>query len=128
MLNVANRYKAVQVRTSSPGEVLVMLFDGLFRFLGEARDAMTRDDRALAGDRIDRAHAILTELAASLNKSVEPELCENLEALYLFSSQKLLEANIHRDPGKIADAMRILDPIRDGFKIAIREQAAGQMR
>lgn len=128
MMSVANRYKAVQVRTSSPGEVLVMLFDGLFRFLGEAREAMLRDDRALAGDRLDRAHAILTELASSLNKAVEPDLCENLEALYLFASQKLLEANIGRDAAKIADAMRILDPIRDGFKTAIREQAASAVR
>ncbi len=125
MLSVANRYKAVQVRTSSPGEVLVMLFDGLFRFLGEAREAMIRDERAFAGDRLDRAHAIVMELAGSLNKSVEPELCENLEALYLFASQKLLEANLGRDPTKVTEAMRVLDPIREAFKTAIRSQAAG---
>jgi len=124
MLTVANRYKAVQVKTSSPGEVLIMLFDGLFRFLGEARDAMIRDDRAFTGDRIERAHAILIELAASLNKSVEPDLCANLEAIYLFSTHKLLEANISRDAEKIGQVMRILDPVRDGFKTAIREQAA----
>lgn len=126
MLNVANRYKAVQVRTSSPGEILVMLFDGLFRFLGEAQAAILRGDPAVTGERIDRAHAIIMELAGSLNKSVDPELCANLEALYLFSSHKLLEANIGRDAEKIAQVMRILDPVRDGFKIAVRGQQAAQ--
>jgi flagellin-specific chaperone FliS len=30
------KYRSVQVTTASPGQLLVMLYDGLFRFLGEA--------------------------------------------------------------------------------------------
>ena len=39
------RYKAVQVKTSSPGEILVMLYDGLFKFLDEAKEALAAEDR-----------------------------------------------------------------------------------
>lgn len=119
------RYKAVQVKTSSPGEILVMLYDGLFKFLEEAKEALAADDRARAGERINRAHAIISELATSLNKSVAPELCENLEAIYFFCSGRLIEANLHRDPDRIAEVIRVLAPVRDGFKLAVANAAGG---
>lgn len=123
MLTGLERYKSVQVKTSSPGEVLMMLFDGMFKFIDEAIDAMGRDDRARSGERIGRAHAILTELSASLNRAAAPELCENLEAVYFFSMSKLLEANLHRDVSRLEDVKRILEPVRDGFRIAVVESS-----
>lgn len=123
MLTGLDRYKSVQVKTSSPGEVLMMLFDGMFKFIDEAIDAMGRDDRARSGERIGRAHAILTELSASLNRAAAPELCENLEAVYFFSMSKLLEANLHRDVSRLEDVKRILEPVRDGFRIAVVESS-----
>ncbi len=113
------RYKSVQVKTSSPGELLVMLFDGMFKFMDEAIEAMTRDDRARAGDRVGRAHAILSELASTLNRTAAPELCDNLEAIYFFCMTRLIEANLHRDPQRIAEVRRVLEPVRDGFRLAV---------
>ncbi len=115
------RYKTVQVKTSTPGELLIMLYDGLFRFMDEALVAMRADDRARAGDRISRAHEILSELAATLNKSAAPELCENLEALYFFCMHRLVEANLYRDPERIAECKRVLEPLREGFRSAVQE-------
>jgi flagellar protein FliS len=122
------RYKSVQVTTSSPGEILVMLYDGLFRFLEEAREAMLADDRARVGDRINRAHAIVNELAATLNKDVAPELCENLEALYFFASAKLVEANLYQDPERLQHVIRVLAPLREGFTTVVRQQQTGGSR
>lgn len=115
------RYKSVQVKTSSPGELLLMLYDGLFRFLDEAAEAMRAKDLARVGDRIGKAHAILSELAATLNKSAAPELCENLEALYFFCMTRLVEANLHRDEERIQEVKRVLDPVREGFRTAVQE-------
>lgn len=126
MMTGIERYKAVQVKTSSPGDVLIMLFDGIFRFSDEAIEAFGRDDRARAGDRIGRAHAILTELASTLNKDAFPELCDNLEAVYFFCMTKLIEANVYRDVQRIEEVKRALDPIRDGFRTAVAQ--AGRER
>lgn len=115
------RYKSVQVKTSSPGELLLMLFDGLFRFLDEAAEATRIQDRARAGDRIGKAHAILSELAATLNKTVAPELCENLEAVYFFCMTRLVEANLHKDIDRIHEVKRVLEPVREGFRTAVQE-------
>ena len=46
---VLSRYQKVKVTTCSPGELLVMLYDGLFRFLGEAKTKMEEGDRTARG-------------------------------------------------------------------------------
>ncbi len=121
-VRAATRYRAVTVQTAGPGTVLLMLLDGMFRFLEEARAASEADDRARAGDRIMRAHAILSELAATLDRSAAPELCENLESIYLFCMSRLVEANLHRDPQRIGDVVRIMTPVREAFRAAISQE------
>jgi flagellar secretion chaperone FliS len=115
------RYKQVQVKTSSPGELLTMLFDGLLKFLEEARSAMESGDRPRACERINRSHAIISELFSTLDPRHAPELCENLVGLYTFCLGHLLEANIEQNPTKIADVARILSPLAEAFRTAARE-------
>ncbi len=120
-----SRYKAVQVTTSSPGHILVMLFDGIFRFMDEAKEALAAGDRARYGQRISKAHAILEHLAATLDHAVSPDLCANLEALYLFCMGHLADANSHRDLAKLEAVARILEPLRDAWRTAAQQVAAG---
>src|SRR5580658_1339171 len=91
------RYGAVKVTTSSPGALLVLLYDGLLRYVREAQSAMVAKDRARAGERIGRAQAILRELASTLNAQQSPELCARLQGLYLFCGGHLLRANIEQN-------------------------------
>jgi len=114
------RYKTVQVRTSSPGEILVMLFDGLVRFLEEARSAMQNGDRACAGKKIGKAHAILAHLLATIDPTHAPDLATNLDALYHFSMGLVTRANLTQDPALIGDAIRVIRPLQEGFASAVR--------
>jgi flagellar protein FliS len=121
------RYKAVQVTTASPGELLVALYDGLFRFLRAAEMGLEAGDRARACEAIDRAHAILGEFAASLDSSQAPELCDTLRALYMFCMGHLVDANLHQDAARVADVARILAPVREAFTIAVRQGPQGAL-
>ena len=98
MLNSGvQRYKSVQVKTSTPGELLMMLYDGCFRFLNEAVAAIEAKDRPRAGERLDRAYAIISEFTTSLKHEVYPDLCKNLEGVYSFCMSHVVQANIHQD-------------------------------
>ena len=115
------RYKSVQVTTSSPGEILILLYDGMFRFLGEAIAAMKAGERGRAGEKLDRAHAILGELVVGLDPKVAPELCTNLESVYMFCMGQLVEANLTQDPAVLADVVRVLTPLREAWTTIVRE-------
>jgi flagellar protein FliS len=122
------RYKSVQVKTSTPGELLMMLYDGAFRFLGEAVAAFEAGDRARACERIDRAHAILSEFSATLRHEVYPDLCKNLEGVYGFCLGHLVQANLQQDAEMVRDVMRILEPLREAFREAVRQVHAGEAK
>jgi flagellar protein FliS len=129
MLNPGiQRYKTVQVKTSSPGELLVMLYDGCFRFLNEALAAMEAGDRGRAGERLDRAYAILGEFQSTLKHDVWPDLCKNLDGVYVFCMGYIVEANVEQNPEKVREIIRILDPLRDAFREAVRQVQTGESK
>jgi flagellar protein FliS len=118
-----SRYGVVKVTTSTPGQLLVMLYDGLLRFLREAEVAMAAKERARAGERIGRSLAIIEQLLFGLNREALPTLCDKLEPLYRFCIIQLTSANLHEDPAKIGDVVRILAPLRDAWSTAVAQLA-----
>jgi flagellar protein FliS len=119
--NAIARYRAIQVTTSTPQQILLMLYDGLFRFMGEARTAMSTGDRARAGERISKAHAILDELFATLDPTKAPELCETLGGVYLFAMSHLVDANVKQDPALVDETIRVLTPLHEAWQIVLKK-------
>jgi len=112
---VAAKYKAVQVSTCSPAQLVLLLLEGAMRFAAEADVAIAARNRARAGDRIGRCHAVVEELAAGLDMTDTTGLCENLMGVYAFAMRRLLEANLAQDREILAEVPRVLRPIRDGW-------------
>jgi len=109
------RYKNVQVTTCSPTELVVMLYDGVVRFTREAQQALKEGDRARAGERTSRAHAILEQLLVTLDRKHDPALAERLEGVYGFCMRRLMDANASKDAAAFDDVPRVLVPLRDAW-------------
>ena len=118
------RYGAVKVTTANPGQILVMLYDGLLRFMREGQAAIVAKERARAGERIGRSLAILEQLLTGLNPAHAPELCERLQALYVFSIQRLVRANVEQNAEMVGEIIRVLTPLRDAWSTAVAELAS----
>ncbi|MFO7178168.1 MAG: flagellar export chaperone FliS [Pseudomonadota bacterium] len=122
MLEIAaNRYKQVQATMSSPGQILMALYDGLFRFLRGARLCIERREVTRARELLSRAHAVLFELEMALDHRVAPELCANLHALYDFSLDRVQVARISAKVEPIDEIIRVLTPLHEAFAIAVAE-------
>jgi|HubBroStandDraft_6_1064221.scaffolds.fasta_scaffold757560_2 flagellar protein FliS len=117
------RYGAVKVTTASPAQVLVMLYDGLLRFLRDAQTAMAAKERGRAGERLSKANAILSHLLGSLDVEKAPVLCARLQAVYLFCMNTILKANIAQDAKKLDEAITVLQPLREAWVTAAAEVA-----
>jgi flagellar protein FliS len=66
---------------------------------------------------LSKAVAILEEgLRSSLDKEVGGELAENLDALYEYCSNTLIEANLSNQPDKLDEVVKLLAPIRDAWE------------
>jgi flagellar protein FliS len=118
------RYGAVKVTTANPGQILVMLYDGLLRFLREAQAAFLANERARAGERIGRSLAILDQLLVGLDPTHAPELCEKLQSVYVFCIQRLVRANLEQNQEMVGEVVRVLSPLRDAWSTAVLELAS----
>lgn len=120
----ADRYRQVQSQTFTPGELLLALYDGLFRFMNSARLCFENKQDARGREFIVKAHAIVSELMVALDHNMSPELCGNLASIYDFSLAKLNDANRYATTAPIDDAVRALTPLREAWKLAVPKAQA----
>lgn len=115
-------YRQTQVSTASQGELLMMLFDGAIRFSRQSKDFMANGELEEASAKLIRTQDIINELILSLDLSVG-EIAHNLEQLYVYIHDLLVQANIKKDPVIVDNALGMLVELRDTW-----EQVVGQSR
>lgn len=123
-------YAESSVLTAPPERLVVMLYDGAGRFLARAAAALRDGDAGAAGEPLQRTHAILDELLATLNAEAG-EIAERLESIYLFCKRALTEAQLKRDADAIERVAGLLAELRDAWaRIAAGSAAepAGRQR
>lgn len=127
MLNAYARaqYQEMQVRTT-PGRLVVMLYDGALRFLHLGLDALGRGDREAQSLNLGKAQNILFELMNTLDKRAGI-LANQLDALYRYCLKQVLIANAEDRSGPVEEVIRLLGPLRDAWEQAerkVQEEAA----
>jgi flagellar protein FliS len=108
-------YKESSVLTAPPERLVLMLYDGIHRFLFQAAHAMRANDLQTSNTRMQRAEAIIDELIATLDHSAG-DIADRLNALYLYSRRTLGEARIERNVGKIEHVDKIIGELRDAWE------------
>jgi flagellar protein FliS len=124
--SAAQRYSQVRMTTASPGELLIALYDGLFRFMNSAKICIERKEVGRARELLSKAYAILSELYIALDHTLAPELCANLEALYGFSMDRVMLASRKGQIEPIDEVIRVLTPLREAWQIAVPQAAREQ--
>jgi flagellar protein FliS len=121
----AQTYLQTHVQSRSPLELVVMLYDGLLRFLGDAGSAIESGNVAGRRDAISRALAVLSELQSTLNMDQGGEVAASLDALYTYVNGRLLDASLNNDRAPVDESARLLRTLRDAWaEIAVRDVGA----
>jgi flagellar secretion chaperone FliS len=97
-----------QVRSSTPLELVVMLYDGALRATATASDAMARRDIPTRRASLSRAMAIISELQSTLDMDRGGKLSSDLDRLYSWMSAQLVEAMVRQDAKPIHEVRRTL--------------------
>lgn len=117
--NPYKQYQKTQVTTASREKVLLMLYEGAIRFTKQAHAAMLEKKIAEKGRFISKATAILSELMATLDFKVGGQLAVDLENLYVFMIDKLIEANIHNKPECLEAVEKLLVTLHAAWRDVI---------
>ncbi len=111
-------YRETRVRTASQGTLVVMLYDGAIRHLGEAI-SLLEGDFGKAPDKIEKINnhilkgqEIITELMASLDLAGGGDIAKNLLSLYAWFNDQLVQANMEKQAGKIIPVRAMMEDLR----------------
>jgi flagellar protein FliS len=122
--NGLDAYRETQVRSRTPLELVVMLYDGGLRFMATARDAIERRDISARRDALSRALAIVSELQSTLNLEDGGEVAARLDALYDFTNRSLLDAALKNDVAPLDEARKVFETLREAWATTAQQAAA----
>lgn len=119
-------YRQIATRTASPGQLVLMLYEGAIRFLERAQTGFQLEDpvefNTTINDNILRAQDIIRELDFSLNVEQGGELAIQLRRLYDYFDRTLLEANLRKDPTGIVEVIKRITVLRDAWATMLEQQ------
>jgi flagellar protein FliS len=120
-------YRQVATQTASPGQLVLMLYDGAIRFLECARTGFGLDDPAEFNQTINnnilRAQAIVNELDTVLNMEAGGPFADKLRALYRYMDARLQEANAQKQEAGVVEVIRHITTLRDAWAEMLRSNS-----
>lgn len=109
-------YQQTAVSTISPEKLVVMLYEGLIRYLQQARIAIEAGRHADKARHLNNAQAVVIELRNSLDHEVGGAIAANLEALYNYIFQECVNALIASDVRPVDNCLRVLAPLLNAWQ------------
>lgn len=104
-----------QVMDASPHRLIQMLMEGGLTRLAQARGAIERGQLAQKGELIGKAIGIVGGLREALNLELGGELALNLDRLYGYMTERLLEANRSGDAAILDEVSGLLREVKSGW-------------
>jgi flagellar protein FliS len=108
-------YRQQAVLTATPGQLVVMLYDGCLRFLHQAAFALREDNPVQAGARLSRAEAIIDELLETLDLEQGGVVASRLQGIYVFCLRHLRDARAAADPEMVEKVGELLGELREAW-------------
>ncbi len=124
-------YRETRVKTASPGQLVVMLYDEAIKQSDTAIALLGKDSKPKPKDieRINMAlgkvQDVITELMASLDFDAGGEIAQDLFALYVWFGRELLEANIHKESARVSAVRTMLADLREAWADAASKAQGG---
>ena len=124
-------YREIRVKTASPGQLVVMLYDEAVKQCDRALELMAQDLKKHP-EHIERVNVslgkvqdIVTELMASLDFEAGGEIAQDLFALYVWFNRELMEANMEKSEKRVRSVRGQLDELRGAWAEAATKVQGG---
>ena len=121
-------YRQVATKTASPGQLILMLYEGAVRFLEQGRTGFGLEDplesNQTVHNNLQKAISIINELNYSLNMEAGGEFAARMRGLYGYMERTLYEANRSKTQAGVDDVLKRLEVLRDAWKEMLQSKGA----
>ena len=123
----ARTYRTNAVLTASPGQLVLMLFDGALKAMALASQAFSGiadnpRNIPVVHKELMRAQGIIAELQSGLNLEEGGDFARNMHGLYEYYNRRLFEANLRKQIEPLLEVERLLRDLRDAWAEMLKGQ------
>jgi flagellar secretion chaperone FliS len=122
-------YRKVATQTASPGQLVLMLYEGAIRFLEKGLTGFEHKDvlqfNLTINNNVIRAQAIIVELNSTLNMEAGGEVAANFRRLYDYFHRRLQLANVKKQRAPIEEVLMRLRVLRDSWAEMLQQGREG---
>jgi flagellar protein FliS len=112
--NGYSAYANNKITMATPAELTLMLYEGAIKFCNIAMVAIEKHDYAKANTNIQKAEKIIGEFQNTLD--FKYPVAKDFDKVYSYLMQRLLQANMQKDPAILEEVLRHLRTMRDTWK------------
>ncbi|MBI4299968.1 MAG: flagellar export chaperone FliS [Chloroflexi bacterium] len=113
-------YRRMQVHTTTPPSLVVMLIQAALRFLVGAKEALAKSDLEKTHGDLVRVQDIIGELMGALDLD-KGEIASNLFSIYEYMMGRLVEANVKKEAKAIGEVESLLGGLLPAWQEIARE-------
>ena len=116
--NIAKFYKQKQVESATPGQLIVLLYEGAIDNLNRAENSFTnKEDKWIETyhNQLINCQNIITELTVSLDMEKGGDISSSLFRLYDYMNYRLIDANIEKDIEPIREVRDLLSNLKSSW-------------
>ena len=117
-------YRKVQLNTSSPGQQILLVYDGIIKSLNHVLSAFDIGDPSkfeIIHNGVDHTQQLIMGLKLALNTEDGSELAISMQSLYDFWIDHLSEANVRKDKDAVAEILLLVQDMRDTWEGVLRQ-------
>ena len=118
----SNRYFETSVTTSSPEQLVVLLYEAAIRHLKQAITNI--EDKDLNGKRqsVDRAMAIVQHLQSTLDMERGGQISLELDRLYTYVVFRILDGSAKLTVGPLEEAVKLLSSLLEAWREVAKQK------
>lgn len=117
----ASAYRQSRVLSSTPVDLVVMLYERLLADLRGAANAVRSGDIEAKAERVQRANDVLFELLTTLDRDRGGEVAERLAALYGYMITRVGESSRKMDAAGFDEVAGHVEPLLAAWSAIARE-------
>ena len=118
--NAYAQYNTSKILTASPAELTLLLYEGAIKFGNSAIVKIEAGDIQGAHANIVRVEKIIDYFRETLD--MKYAVAEDFERVYVYLSQRLVQANLKKDKEIMEEVVTHLRSMRDNWKEVMKRQ------
>ena len=120
----ASAYQGTRIKTASPAELTLMLYDGAIKFCNMAKVALEKGDYENTNTYIQKAKKIIVQFRNDLDFNYP--VAKDFDRVYEYIYYTLVDANVKKDMDLLEEGLGRIREMRDTWKEVMEKVKNGQ--